>query len=108
MYIYSNQTDETDPHKLPDVQILRLTAEEVAERDEDLIDEYMKRHEYRLASMNTRAREAMLAAMIDNEGIRGGYFYQFCFPGCLPESSLFGPYDTVQEAVEAARESVAE
>ena len=108
MHIYSNPADETNPHKIPDVEILQLTAEEVAEQDADLIYEYMKRHEYRLASMNSRAREALLAAIVDNEGIKGGYFYQFCFLGCLPESGLFGPYDTAREAIEAARESVAD
>ncbi len=101
---YSNPDRETDPHALPDLEIFQLTALEVAEQDEDLIYEYMKRHEYRLAGMNSRTRERMFDAMIEEEGIKGGWFYWYCFPGGMPDSQAMGPYDTRQAAIEAARE----
>lgn len=99
---YSNPARESDPHALPDVEVFELTAREVAERDEDLIYKYMKRYEFRLAGMNGRTREAMFDAMIANEGIEGGWFYWYCFPGCLPDSDAFGPYATRQEAIDAS------
>ncbi len=34
-----------------------------------------------------------------------GFYYGYGSPGCLPDSGLFGPYDTEQEALAAARES---
>lgn len=102
-YIYSNPQDETNPHKLPDVQISQFTAAEVAAWDDDSIHEFMKRHEFRMASMDSRAREKMIDAIVEENGIKGGWCFQFCFPGCLPESSPFGPYETYQEAVEAAQ-----
>lgn len=82
---YSNPDRESDPHSLPDVEVFELTAREVAERDEDMIHEFMKRREFRLASMNSRDREKMFDAMIEENGIKGGWFYWFCFPGCMPD-----------------------
>ena len=86
MQAYSQPDREDEPTALPDLEIFQLTAAEVAEMDEDLIHEYLKRHEFRLASMNGRTREAMFDAMIEEEGITGGWFYWYCFPGCLPDS----------------------
>lgn len=108
MYLYSNPADEQDTYKLPDVEVFQLTAEEAALLDEDMIRHYMKRPEFRLATMNSRARERMLAAMIDEQGIEGGWFFHFCFPGCLPESNPFGPYASHAEAVQAARDMIDE
>ncbi len=100
---YSNPDRESDPHSLPDVEVFELTAREVAERDEDMIFEFMKRREFRLASMNSRDREKMFDAMIEENGIKGGWFYWFCFPGCMPDSDAFGPYPTQKAAIEAAQ-----
>jgi len=33
-----------------------------------------------------------------------GFYFWWCFPGCLPESSPFGPFETESEAVEAAQD----
>ncbi len=32
------------------------------------------------------------------------WWFWFCFPGCLPDSSVFGPYTTREEAIDAARD----
>ena len=32
-----------------------------------------------------------------------GWYYWFCFPGCMPDSTAFGPFDTEEEAVTDAR-----
>jgi hypothetical protein len=103
---YSDPSREGDKWSLPDCEVFQLTAREVAERDEDLIHQYMRRHEFRLASMNSATREKMFDAMIEDEGIEGGWFYWFCLPGCMPDSEPFGPYKTRDDAVAAARESV--
>ena len=104
--IYSNPDRETNTYALPDVEVLQLTAEEIAERDEDMVSEYLRRPEFRLATMNSRARDAMLTAMIEENNITGGWMFWCCFPGCMPDSDAFGPYATYAEAVEAAREMV--
>ena len=33
-----------------------------------------------------------------------GYYYWDCFPGCMPDSEPWGPYETEQKAIEAAQE----
>lgn len=101
---YSNPDREPDPHALPDCEVFQLTAREVAEGDEEMVYEYMRRPEFKLAAMNSRTREAMLDAMIEEEGITGGWFYWYCFPGCMPDSSPMGPYETHEAAIAAARE----
>jgi hypothetical protein len=100
---YSNPDRESDDFALPDIEVFELTAREVAELDEEMIWDYMKRHEFRLASMNSRDREAMFDAMIEEEGIQGGWFWWTCFPGCLPDSSPMGPYASHADALKDAQ-----
>lgn len=105
---YTDPSRAADPYALPDAEVFQLTAEEVAAMDEDLVYEYMRRREFRLAGMNSRDRERMLEAIIKEQGIRGGWFYWYCLPGCLPDSCPIGPFDTEIEAIEAAQEECAE
>ena len=107
MQAYSDPSRESDPHALPDLEVFELTRYEVAATDEELIYEYSKRHEFRLFSMNPRAMEAMLDAIVEEEGISGGWFYHYCFPGCLPDSGPMGPYPSRAEALKAAQEDAA-
>jgi hypothetical protein len=32
----------------------------------------------------------------------GGFYWRACFPGCLPDSDPFGPFDTYAEALNDA------
>lgn len=102
MRIYSDPTRENDKWALPDVEVFQLTAEEAAELDSDMVDEYLKR--FPLATMNGRDRDRMLAVMIEEQAIAGGWFYQYGLPGCLPDSDPIGPYATHAEAIDAMRE----
>ena len=96
--VYSDPKRESDLHALPDVEVFQLTATEVASMDEDLIGEYMKRKEYRFASFNSRDSEAMLEAIVEEAGIKGGWYWWSCFPGCLPDGDPVGPFETAAEA----------
>jgi len=107
-YIYSDQTREDDDYVLPNIEIFQLTASEVAETMEDELHEFSRRHEFRLAGMNSRARAQMIDAMIEELGIVGGWFYQACFPGCLPDGEPFGPFATFDDAKEDAIVSYAD
>ncbi len=102
MQAYSDESRESEPTALPDIEVFQLTAEEVAALDEDMVHEYSKRHEFRLASMNSRIRDAM----IEEASITGGWFWQSCFPGCLPDSEPIGPFKTSHEALADARSSL--
>lgn len=98
MQAYSNPERANDPYSLPDVEIFELTAAEIAARDEDLMWEYSKRNEFKLCHMNSKVRDAMLDAIVEEECIAGGWFWWTCFPGCLPDSEAFGPFPSYDEA----------
>ena len=38
------------------------------------------------------------------DSLEPGYYFWYCFPGCLPDGEPFGPYETELAAKEAAQE----
>jgi hypothetical protein len=104
MRIHSTPELERSTYTLPDIEVFQMTAREYAESDsnEDLIHEYMRKPEFRLAGMNSKTRDAMFDAMIEEEAIEGGWFWWTCLPGCLPDSSAFGPFKTKEDAARDA------
>ena len=78
-YYYSNPEREQDPHALPDVEIFHMTDEQ--------------------------ALEALSQSAYGFDA-EPGYFYAFGFPGCLWDSDPVGPFETEEEALKEARESV--
>lgn len=108
MQAYSDPKRADDPHALPDVEVFQMTAEEVAESSayQDEQYDFMKRHEFRLAGMNSKVRQAMLDAMVEELGITGGWYWWACFPGCLPDSDPIGPFATEAEALADAQDGM--
>jgi len=106
MQFYTDTKRESDPHSLPDAEVFQLTATEAAAYDEDLVYEYSKRHEFRFCSMNGKIREAMMDAIVEEQGITGGWFYWYCSPGCLPDSTQVGPFGSQKEAIDDARKNI--
>ena len=104
MQAYSDSSRESDPHALPDIEVFELTAAEIVEMDEDMLYEYASLHEYRLAFMSSRVREQMIDSIIAQQGITGGWYWQACFPGCLPDSDPVGPFATRADALKDAQE----
>lgn len=73
---YSNPDREDEPNALPDVEVFYAEEGELG-GDEDL-----------------------------GEGQSpAGYYFQYCFPGCLPDGDASGPYATYGEALEQALEA---
>lgn len=99
---YSNPARESEPTALPDIEVFQLTAAEQVQQDEDLMWEAGKR--FPLMHMNSRDRERAIAWAIEESGATGGWFWWSCLPGCLPDSSAFGPFKTAKEALADARE----
>lgn len=104
MQFYSDPSRESEKWSLPDCQAFQMTAKEFAETMEDEIYNLMKRKEFRLASMSPRVREKMIETLIEENAVKGGWFFQFCFPGCLPEGDPVGPFATCDDAIKACRE----
>jgi hypothetical protein len=73
-YHYENPKDARKLHKLPNIWIDYFTEEELRE------------------------------ACPEMEHSEGGYMYCFCFPGCLPDSDWFGPFDSEEAALKNARQ----
>lgn len=79
---YSDPTREHDTYALPDVEVFYSSDMPCEECD---------------------ACDACDAC--DGTGHKpAGYYYWYCFPGCMPEGGAWGPYDTENEAVEAMRD----
>ena len=41
---------------------------------------------------------------VNDEYNAPGWYYWFCFPGCLPDSDPFGPFETEADAIAQARD----
>ena len=104
MQFYTDPSREFDTYAMPDARVYELTAREVAEMDEDALHDHMRLRGFQFAAMNSRTRDAMLDAIIENNGITGGWFFDYCLPGCLPDSQPFGPYESRDAAITAARD----
>src|SRR3954463_10272056 len=100
---YSSTEREQDEHALPNIEVFEWTAREYAAQDETLVWEYSRRHEYRLAGMNSRVTELMIDAIVEEQNITGGWFYWYCLPGCLPDTEAVGPFGSYAEALQDAR-----
>lgn len=84
MYIYSDENRESETYALPDIEIFYV--------DKTMADEW---NEY---------NNDWSSSTMEMTDYTPGYYYQFCFPGCLPDSEPYGPYETEEDAIEAARE----
>jgi len=102
---YSDPARESDPHALPDVEVFQLTAEEQAELPayEDEWNELLRRPTLRLAGMNSRDHAKLVDVMVSECGLTGGWFWQPCFPGCMPDGDPTGPFETRAEAIADAQ-----
>lgn len=72
---YSDPERESDPYALPDVEVFYADEGELPSPESD------------------PGREMM-----------GGWYWWSCFPGCLPDSDPFGPFDSEAEALADAQE----
>ena len=81
---YSDPSRENDEHALPDIEVFYMDRFEAA--DQSLI--------------NASYGDSDLPANPDQPG----WYWQSCFPGCLPDGDPIGPFATEQEALEDARD----
>ncbi len=92
---YSQPERESDPHALPDLEVFyRTQAACIADGDVWNPEDCDPTNAECRYGMDGDCRVHKLA----------GWYYWYCFPGCLPDSEPLGPYQTEQDAVDAARE----
>lgn len=89
---YSDPKRAGETWALTDVEVFEVTAQEFLTADD-----------------STWLAE-MLANQMGNDDAHdtaeslAGWYYWYCFPGCLPDSEPCGPYASETDAVEAAQE----
>lgn len=80
MQAYSDPSRKADPHALPDVEIFYDDAD--------------------IPEWGGQARNYD----VNGEPVKPGWYYWFCFPGCLPDSDPIGPFESADAARQAAQE----
>ena len=74
---YSDPERENDSYALPDCEVFYRTAAE---------------------------NKAYGWTDDDGKPYETGWYYWFCFPGCMPDSDPIGPFATKQKAIDDARD----
>ena len=74
---YSDPTRATDPYALPDLEVFYRT--------------------------DAACRADGWHQIGDAPGANEGWYYWFCFPGCMPDSEPMGPFPSEVEALADAR-----
>lgn len=80
MQAFSDTTREAEPYALPDVEVFYLSQLEA---------------NYNLQNLDHADEYTLTEA---------GWYWWTCFPGCLPDSDPFGPFDTEAEALADAQD----
>lgn len=47
--------------------------------------------------------ERQTVVSLNRLNMRTAFWFWFCMPGCLPDSSVYGPFETEDEAINEAR-----
>ena len=83
---YSDPSRADDPYALPDVEV------------------FYHQHAKRERCMLNAGHKADLygECIVDEEGdcLGTGWYWQACFPGCLPDGDPMGPFATEQDAID--------
>lgn len=102
---YSDPSREHDPHALPDLEVwsdyITIVRSKCGEFE-------VGRESESARGFCPSCERATCVDDLDEGGVerteRMGWFYWFCFPGCLPDGDPVGPFKTEGAALAAARE----
>lgn len=104
---YSDQRRASDPHALPNVETFhaRIVQIDCARCGESELPEGADFADLICRSCEQAPQTAGFVSNADGTP-KTGWFYWFCFPGCLPDGEPMGPFATEQEALADARAGV--
>lgn len=91
---YSNPTREEEPYALPDVEVFHQSQQDFIRSEAGTVQRIRLDDERETTPNNFQAASFLQ-----------GWYWWSCFPGCLPDSDPYGPYDTEQQALEAAQQT---
>lgn len=80
---YSDPERENDACSLPDVEIFHMSG----------------------INMRECGKESAWFDEGEEKFLKPGWYYWFCFPGCMPESDPIGPFTTYSKALADCREN---
>ena len=89
---YSEPARETDTYALPDAETFRAGYGECQDCGTTVV------------TFDERAALCPDCSRGTAKTEDQGWFYWYCFPGCLPEGGPMGPYRTETAAIQAARD----
>lgn len=99
---YTNPKRESDPHALPDAEVFEMElCSCYCSRCDDEFEAANPGKGSHWAICPECAHEVKAADFITPIGPR--WYWQSCFPGCLPDGEPNGPFATREEAVEDAQ-----
>ncbi len=89
---YLDTARESDTYSLPDMETFYMSQQDFLRSGYD-------------TWMNERLKEEIVDVgnTMQAAADLSGWYYWFCFPGCLPDSEASGPYKTEEEALVWAR-----
>jgi len=102
MRAYSDPSREDDDYALPDIEVWSDRVSIVHCRCGDYETAFDHAHVEDAVYCPSCEREAESVEDTDREA----WFYWLCFPGCLPDGGLNGPFETEAEALADARVGV--
>ena len=107
-YEYVPQKLASDRWSLPNVEIFSAPIYRVScdqcrrDDDENHTNACVEcEHEAILLPLEPKEHDAPIRA---EKTERVGFWYWYCFPGCMPDSSAYGPFDSYDAALADARE----
>ena len=78
--VYRDPNRESDPYALPDVEVFYVGEGEITMPDDSVV----------------------ITEDSDCEHYDSGWYWWSCFPGCIPDSDMIGPFDSESEAIDDA------
>ena len=88
---YSDPSRESDPHALPDVTTFQARHGDCPFCTSTIVEDSCGEFH---CDACADGRHGVIP-----EEINTGWFYWFCFPGCMPDSEPSGPFTTETEAL---------
>lgn len=95
---YSDPSRESDDYSLPNVETFRARYGDCPFCTSTVVEDGSGQFHCEECH-DGRTSQGVTPAEINT-----GWFYWYCFPGCLPEGEPMGPYKTERAAVKAARD----
>ena len=92
-YIYSDPTRETKTYSLPNIEVFEASYAECPECGDLLMSPD--------CSMGACHNCHDLIVALESVG----WFWQACFPGCLPDGDPIGPFETEADAIADAQDN---